>query len=91
MILCNLSRVSKNQVGLLRYFYVCGARLRLLYVLLFNVGKRRQKPLRVQRYNKYLIYANLFAKYMQTRIKLREKDEDPEHRNHGIPEYRQKK
>ena len=35
--------------------------------------------------------SNLFAKYMRIRIKLREKGEDPEHRNHGIPEYRQKK
>ena len=34
------------------------------------------KPLRVQRYNKFLIYANLFTKYSRTRIKLREKDEE---------------
>ena len=48
------------------------------YVLLFNVGKRRGviKPLRVQRYYKNLIYANLFTKYIRTRIKLREKDEE---------------
>ena len=30
----------------------------------------------VQRYNKILIYANLFAKYSRTRIELREKDEE---------------
>ena len=48
------------------------------YVLLFIVGKRRGviKPLPVQRYNKFLIYANLFTKYSRTRIELREKDEE---------------
>ena len=35
--------------------------------LLFYVGKRRQKPLRLQRYNKYLIYANKKCKLQKKR------------------------
>ena len=38
--------------------------------LLFYVGKRRQKPLRLQRYEEILIYANKFAKKCTRRIFL---------------------